>query len=515
MARVGNVPTVSAYKGNIGQQLMRVGNTLDDISQDYKKKQEVELAQAKKLYTQGLNINLYNSINELRNNPNLSANPQGLASAMDEVLNKTLQDVDDNDVKMAVMVDYQLKKNTYVNHAQTEFDRVQRAKAKSYAYDSVYANIDSMGASFANAFTGNMTEDDIANFQHSLANIKANINATNPDGTYVFTDAQRRSMAKEADQYPVKAFEVMYDDLSQEQKDSIRNAINNGGMDIIQTEQGSIGLRDVVGDDNFSEIRKFVNEEEYKRVSLENKRVRTEKMARDIEQYDNEVNLSNQLDNMELRDALRTLDENQNNVSDKYYKAKQKAILSANNVNPTTQAEAYTDLLMQAQSIANADTAEEKIKISRDVLANIEKVSAEGNLKPADKKRLIERVQSSQLKALPDYIKEKDTWFGYDYANAKKDFESSLFNKGKTASAMLKYDQVLSDKKLNSQEKKKLVKSLIDEYNNTGLDEAVKEYSPSIVGEEISGQHQSVLDRAVKTMPVEEKKKAISYTEFF
>ena len=39
MARVGNVPTVSAYKGNIGQQLMHVGNTLDDISQKYEKKQ--------------------------------------------------------------------------------------------------------------------------------------------------------------------------------------------------------------------------------------------------------------------------------------------------------------------------------------------------------------------------------------------------------------------------------------------------------------------------------------------
>ena len=31
MARVGNVPVVSAYKGNIGQQMMRVGERLDNI----------------------------------------------------------------------------------------------------------------------------------------------------------------------------------------------------------------------------------------------------------------------------------------------------------------------------------------------------------------------------------------------------------------------------------------------------------------------------------------------------
>lgn len=218
MARVGNVPTVSAYKGNVGQQLMHVGNTLDDISQKYEKKQQQELAQAKKLYTQGLNINLYNSINELRNDPNLSANPQGLASAMDEVLNKTLQDVDDNDVKMNVMVDYQLKKNTYVNHAQAEFDRVQRAKAKSYAYDSVYANIDSLGTSFANTLTGNYTDDDVANFQHSLANIQGNIDAKNPDGTYIFTDTQRRAMKKDAQQSFLNGFKAIYEQLDDEEK---------------------------------------------------------------------------------------------------------------------------------------------------------------------------------------------------------------------------------------------------------------------------------------------------------
>lgn len=273
MARVGNVPTVSAYKGNIGQQLMHVGNTLDDISQKYERKQEVELAQAKKLYTQGLNINLYNSINELRNNPNLSANPQGLASAMDEVLNKTLQDVDDNDVKMAVMVDYQLKKNTYVNKAQTEFDRIQRAKAKSYAYDSVYANIDSMGASFANAFTGNMTEDDVANFQHSLANIKANINATNPDGTYVFTDAQRRAMMRDAQSTYLQGFKGVFEQLDEKQQNQVEKELDDDSIVVLSTqskdnpeETADISLRDVVGDDSYDDIKKYVKK--YNRAAL-------------------------------------------------------------------------------------------------------------------------------------------------------------------------------------------------------------------------------------------------------
>lgn len=294
MVRVGNVPTVSAYKGNLGQQMMRVGKTLEGISQDYERKGEIELAQAKKLYTQGLNINLYNSINELRNNPNLSANPQGLASAMDEVLNKTLQDVDDNDVKMAVMVDYQLKKNTYVNHAQAEFDRVQRAKAKSYAYDSVYANIDSLGTSFANALTGNYTDDDIANFQHSLANIQGNIDAKNPNGTYIFTDTQRRAMKKDAQEAFLNGYKAIYEQLDDEQKKAVAKSIDDDSFELVRIspkgkdeQPKSIKLKDVVGENGYKDIKKYTTEQRKKDVKarLEERKLLGDEALADF--YDN------------------------------------------------------------------------------------------------------------------------------------------------------------------------------------------------------------------------------------
>jgi len=271
MARVGNIPTVSAYKGNVGQRLMQIGDTLEGISQGFEKKQQTELAEAKKLYTQGLNIGLYNSINELRNDPNLSANPQGLASAMDKVLEKTLADVTDDDVKMNVMVDYQLKKGTYVNQAQTEFNRVQRAKAKSYAYDSVYANIDSMGASFANALTGNSTNDDIANYQHSLNAIKNNINAKNPDGTYIFTDTQRRAMMKDAKSSYMNGFKAVYEQLDDKQKEDIAKSIDDDSFELVKVgseekpeETQSIKLKDIVGEDAYKDIKKYTIEQRKK-----------------------------------------------------------------------------------------------------------------------------------------------------------------------------------------------------------------------------------------------------------
>lgn len=226
MVRVGNVPTVSAYQGNIGQRLMQVGDRLEGISQEYENKQKKELAEAKKMYAQGLNVNLYNSINELRNDPKLSSNPQGLASAMDKVLEKTLADVDDEDVKLDVMVDYQLKKGTYINHAQAEFNRIQRENARSYAFDTIYANIDAMQTSLANALSGNYTEDDIANYQHSIEKLKRNINARDVDGTYLFSDAQRRSYAESIDKLYVNAFKDAYNNMNREQKKAVFSKLN-------------------------------------------------------------------------------------------------------------------------------------------------------------------------------------------------------------------------------------------------------------------------------------------------
>lgn len=469
MARVGNVPVVSAYRGNIGQQMMKVSERLEGISEDYERKQQQELAEAKKLYTQGLNYNLYEGINELRNDPNYSANPKGLSDAMDKVLEKTLSDVTDDEVKSAVMVDYQLKKGTYINHAQTEFNRIQREKARSSAFDTVYANIDSMGLSFANALSGNYTDDDIANYMHSLENIKSNINARDVDGTYIFTDAQRRSMMKDAEKQQVTAFKSLYDDMSQEEKDRIRESINNDKMPVVQLEQGSITLQDIIGNERYQEIKKFVNDEEYKRVSLEAKKMKIQETQQKIDQFNTESALSEELDSMDASDALRLLDEKQGVISDKYYKAKQKALLSAKGISAETRAETATDLYMQAYAI-KTDDVKEFFKQSSDILAKIEEEYADGNLSLTDKRALEKNLKTRQGKAIPDYIDKTDSWFFYDAEDAMTEFKNNFSNVADANNAMLEYIRISGTEDLSSDRKKALVKSIIDSTKKKKLD---------------------------------------------
>lgn len=482
MVRLGNIPTVSAYQGNAGQQMMELGARVGKISEELDDKAQKELMEAKKLYAQGLNINLSNSISELRRDESLASNPTGLASAMDKVLEDTLKDVDDDDVKTAVMVDYQLKRGTYINQAQTEFNRIQRAKAKSYAFDTVYANIDTMGLSFANALTGNYTDDDVVNFQHSLEAIKANINAKNPDGTYMFTDKQRKGMLNDAEKAQVTAFKSLYDGLSQEEKDTVRESINDDKMSLIQTEQGSINIKDVVGEKNYQEMKKFVNDEEYKRVSLEVKRAKIAEMQEKINQFNVESELSEQLDEMDLPDALKTLDEKQGQISDKYYKAKQKALLSAKGITAETQADTAAEIALDISAI-NPENAKDFFKQSDAILSKIEEKYAEGELSFSDKKMYTKQLMQRQGKNLPALVEEESAWYKvYDYKDAQEDFTAGLFNTGNVNQALLEYARVINDERneekysLKPKERKNLVKAIISKYNsvNTTNSEAQK-----------------------------------------
>ena len=390
MARVGYVPTVSAYKGNAGQQLMKVGQTLENISQDFEKKQQTELAQAKKLYEQGLNIGLYNSINELRNDPNLSSNPQGLASAMDKVLEKTLADVTDDDVKMNVMVDYQLKKGTYINKAQTEFNKIQRQKAKSYAFDSVYANIDSMGMSFANALTGNSTDDDIANYQHSLNAIKNNINAKNPDGTYIFTDTQRRAMTKDAQSSYLNGFKAIYEQLDDKQKEDIAKSIDDDSFEIARVgekpeETRSIKLKDVVGEDAYKDIKKYTIEQRKKAVKarLEERKLIGDEALADF--YDNptEEGLAKVVEYKEL---------SQNKVD-----RLREILESSPNYEATTTYEGIKDATKAMNEFMKQDfeSDEEELNSFIDMMDKMNRTQEAGNVTPEQKKVLVSEATNT------------------------------------------------------------------------------------------------------------------------
>lgn len=213
-------PSVKIYEGNQGQALMKQG-------QQMKKEADKELEQAKKLEETGYKLNLSQGLNSLYTNPELMSNPQALGQEMDKLAQNVTANIRDDDMKVSVLTDFELAKGSYINKATTNMQRVQAENARSATYDSVYKGIDSLSTSFGNAVSGNYDDNDIVNYQYSLAKIKESVNARNLDGTYMFTDAQRRAMVKDADSAVVGGFIDTYSKLPEAQRMAIASKLEN------------------------------------------------------------------------------------------------------------------------------------------------------------------------------------------------------------------------------------------------------------------------------------------------
>lgn len=277
--------------------------------------------------------------------------------------------------------------------------------------------------------------------------------------------------------------------------------------------QNSQQLKDMLGDKTLSESMKIVN-----------KQIKLQKYQKAVNEFQNAYTLEDEMQGMNDFDALRHLEENKDNVSSSWYKSKKRALESNLGINAETQADTYMDLLLQTQSIPKDGTAEEKIRQSNVVLDNIEDAYSKGQLKLTDKRNLMSSLTKMQAKELPTLVKDKSSWFSfYDYGDAQDDFKNSLSNSAKVGEAMLEYDRTLhaGNKEYDTDEKKKLVKTIVNKYNNNGLNEMAEQYSPSYVGTTITQGSQSALEKAVRTQPeteqpsTEPKKKVVSYTEFF
>ena len=199
-----------------------------------------------------------------------------------------------------------------------------------------------------------------------------------------------------------------------------------------------------------------------------------------INSYNEQINLDNKLEGMGAFEAIEYLEKNKDLFSQKFYKAKMAQYMNAVGIDAETQADTYTDLLLQVNSIDKSKDAESIINQSNDVLENIETAYAEKRLKLADRKRLISTLNKEQGKQLPKLIETKDKWFSYDYSDAKEDFEGSLTNSGLVSQAMLEYHRTLEQNKdaglkFDGDDERKLVKTIIKKYNNKSLDELSKQ----------------------------------------
>lgn len=208
-------------------------------------------------------------------------------------------------------------------------------------------------------------------------------------------------------------------------------------------------------------------------MKIVNKQIQMRNYEIKMKEYSNEIKLSEKLEDLPILDALKVLEENEPNISKKFFDAQKNVLLSKVGITAETQATTFTSLLLEA-GIAKEATGEDGLKKSEAVLTRVVEEYSKGNLTLKDKKNLIKTLTTQQIEDLPQMIEDASTfsWFTpYDYTNANDDFVKSLGGSGIANTAMLEYFRTINsgDKEYTAKDRKALAKTIISKYKGEAL----------------------------------------------
>jgi hypothetical protein len=194
-----------------------------------------------------------------------------------------------------------------------------------------------------------------------------------------------------------------------------------------------------------------------------------QKFNEKVNHYNNEVKLSDALDQLEPADALRVLEQNESKVTTKYFKAKKKAIMSDLGITADTQAEVATDILMDIAMLPTDNTAADFFDASSKVLTKIEEAYAKGHLKTSDRKSLLSAVtkrESANLSVLKEDTSDDEFWSlgDYTYKDAWERIDSNYVGSDKNQ-VLLEYFRAVNGKDLNKKQKIKELDATIGRAN--------------------------------------------------
>ncbi len=211
-------------------------------------------------------------------------------------------------------------------------------------------------------------------------------------------------------------------------------------------------------------------------MKIVNKQIKLHDFQRKVDEFNTEFALSEKLDNLNAADGLKILEENEGNVSSKYYKAKRKALMSDLGITAETQADEAAGIILDIAGL-NKEDVMAYYQGTQDILAKIEDKYAQGVLSTSDRKRLINQVVQGQGKNI-EVLKENDDgaflWWGFSYKDASNYIADNYTGKDGNR-LLLDYFKAVSDGEYDAGKKKQILQGLIEREKQNNLDAAVNQ----------------------------------------
>lgn len=201
------------------------------------------------------------------------------------------------------------------------------------------------------------------------------------------------------------------------------------------------------------------------------KKQKLEKYLKEVEDFNTRQQIDSQLETLELPEALSLLDASQSVYGEKLYKAKRKALLSANGIDATTQADVHAQLLLEIEAMPKDQGEIEYFNSAKNIEAEIENKYAEGRLSQENRNKLKNKLSTERAKNI-ELLKasddgEKFKFWGFSYADANQYIKEN-YSGGNGNNILLDYFNIVSDKnkEISTDEKMSILQGLIDKQMN-------------------------------------------------
>ena len=378
---ITETPTVNIGEMSTASDVRRTGKIFDDIKEQAQEKAEKHQRLAKELYKNGSSLAIHNGLEELLRNPDLASNPEAYSREADKVASKVYGDIQDQEVKAEVILDYELRKGAFVNKTYSNYYKKQDDEKEYQTLVSIDNAMKNTGISLQNIMNGDFSVDDAMNIKASRENIEKHINEKDSLGFDLFTPQQKMQIRQKYDENILSFFKEAYDKMKIPQRERIAKMVSDGSDVKVVTDksgqQHSLGMFDSLPENLSKDMKKYVKDSSIKDMETKAKQFKLMQEQSEIDfinnpsqtTFDNFLRLNPSISDKKKADYEELLKQQPNYKAETTYDSvdeAREAIVEIGNMPKDTTVQRADALDQYAQVILNMKSSNQKGTMTTD-----------------------------------------------------------------------------------------------------------------------------------------------------
>ena len=277
----GITQTHTAHIGEMttGPDVRRAGKIFDAIADNAEEKAQKHQKLANYLYEGGSNLAIHNGLEQMSNDPAFASNPEAFAKEADKMASKVYGDIQNPEIKANVILNYELKKSSYVNRAYANMYKQQNEELEYQTLSGIQESMDSVGTSLENIMTGTMGADDLMTVANSNDVLEKYLSAKDVNGFNIFTPNQKMQIKNRFNQNVLERLKGGYLQLPVHKRHQI--------VDTLKQDEFGVSFEDGTGLSTSKDIKDMLPTESY--LDFKDYVLQLHKRASDLAGGDDEI----------------------------------------------------------------------------------------------------------------------------------------------------------------------------------------------------------------------------------